>query len=230
MHHIALAISPAIALIWFLYVRNAYRPERKTLVAVLFVGGAASTGLALILNHLVEKYSSLWAGAPELSHRLLYWIGGIGLNEEFAKMVVLLIVLFPRRDFRVPYQGLLGAATVAMGFAAVENLVYLERYGTATLLVRSLLTVPAHAFFTIPMGILMAYAKQAPTARRKYLLLLAGLCASALLHGTYDAWLSFPSDWLNAVAYVQVALMAMLTFRLMRFANRSAVPRSAPAR
>ena len=92
-----------------------------------------------------------------------------------------------------------------------------------------MLTVPAHAFFTIPMGILMAYAKQAPNARRKYLLLLAGLGASALLHGTYDAWLSFPSSWLNAVAYVQVALMAVLTFRLMRFANRSAVTRSEPA-
>ena len=71
MHLIALALSPAIALIWFIYARNAYRPERKALVALLFLCGMASTGPALVLNHMVEKYTSLWAGAPEPAHRVL---------------------------------------------------------------------------------------------------------------------------------------------------------------
>lgn len=224
MQAAALAISPAIALVWFLYARNAYRPERKPLVAALFVLGGASAGLALILNHLVEKHSALWAGAPEMSHRLLYWTAGIGLNEELAKMAILLAVLFPRRDFRHPYQGLLGGATVAMGFAAVENLVYLERYGTATLLVRSLITIPAHAFFTIPLGMAMAYAKRSPSLSGKYLWLVGGLAAAAMMHGLYDIWLSFPSDAMQAIAYVQVALMALLTLRLMRLANSSSPP------
>ena len=226
MQAAALAISPAIALVWFLYARSAYRPERKPLVAALFVLGGASAGFALLLNHLIEKYSALWAGAPELSHRLLYWTAGIGLNEEFAKMAVLLLVLFPRRDFVHPYQGLLGAATAAMGFAAVENLVYLERYGTATLLVRSLVTIPAHAFFTIPLGMAMAYAKRSGTLGAKYLWLVGGLAAAALMHGLYDIWLSFPSSTLNTIAYVQVALMALLSFRLMRIANSVPPPLS----
>ena len=224
MQAAALAISPAIALVWFLYARSAYRPERKGLVAALFVLGGASAGLALILNHLVEKYSSLWVGAPEASHRLLYWTAGIGLNEEFAKLAVLLVVLLPRRDFGHPYQGLLGGATVAMGFAAVENLVYLERYGTATLLMRSLVTIPAHAFFTIPLGMAVAYARRAPTLAGKYLWLAGGLAAAALMHGLYDIWLSFPSDTMRAVAYLQVALMALLTYRLMRLANSAPPP------
>ncbi len=216
MQVIALAISPAIALVWFLYARSAYRPERKSLVAVLFVLGGISAGIALLLNHLVEKYTSLWPRAPGLQERLVFWIAGVGLNEEFAKMTVLLAVLYPRRDFRQPAQGLLAGATVAMGFAAVENLVYLERYGTATLIFRSLLTIPAHACFTVPMGVLLAYAKRAEAVWAKYLLLVAALAGAALLHGSYDAWLAFPSGWLNAVAYVQVGLMVVMVFRLMR--------------
>jgi RsiW-degrading membrane proteinase PrsW (M82 family) len=224
MQAAALAISPAIALLWFLYARAAYRPERKTLVAGLFLAGALCAGLALVLNHLIERDTSLWAGAPELSHRLIYWIGGIGLNEEFAKMLVLLVLLYPRKDFAHPYQGLLGAATVSMGFAAVENLVYLERYGTVTLLVRSMFTIPAHAFFTIPLGVTMGYSKRARRVLAKYGWLAGGLAVSALLHGLYDIWLSFPSNAVNSLSYLQVGLMALLTWRLMRLANAAGPP------
>lgn len=224
MHLFALAISPAIALIWFIYARNAYRPERKTLVAALFVAGAASAAIALVLNHMVEKYTSLWPGAPEMSHRVLFWIGGIGLNEELAKLLVLLVLLYPRRDFTTAYQGFLGAATAALGFATVENLVYLERYGTFTLLVRSVLTVPAHALFAIPMGIALALAKHQGTAGGKYALMVAGLATAALLHGLYDTLLSFGTQPLNLVAYGQVALMGLIAYRLLRAVGRRPWP------
>lgn len=224
MHLVAIALSPAILLVWFLYVRNAYRPENKLLIASLFVAGAAAAGIALMLNHFVEKYTVLWSGAPLLSHRLLFWFLGIGLNEELAKMLVLLAVLYPRRDFTTPYQGLLGGATVALGFASVENLVYLERYGTATLLLRSILTVPAHACFTAPMGVLLSYAKTARTSQGRYWLLMAALGAATTLHGLYDIWLSFEQEWVNRLAYLQVFLMALLALRLMRIKPRAVAP------
>jgi RsiW-degrading membrane proteinase PrsW (M82 family) len=227
MQAAALAISPAIALVWFLYARSAYQPERKALVAALFLTGACCAGLALVLNHMIERETALWAGAPLLSHRLIYWTAGIGLNEEFAKMTVLLLLLYPRKDFTHPYQGLLGAATVSMGFAAIENLVYLERYGTVTLLVRSLFTIPAHAFFTIPLGVAMGYSKRVQGVAAKYGLLTGGLAVSALLHGLYDVWLSFPSNAVNSLSYLQVGLMALLTWRLMRLSN-AAGPRLKP--
>lgn len=216
MYWFAIAMSPAIAMVWFFYARNAYKPERKMLIALLFVLGGASAMVALGLNHLVEKYTLLWPGAREPAHRMLFWFFGVGLNEEFAKMLALLAVLYPRRDFTNPYQGLLGAATVALGFAATENLFYLERYGTVTLLMRSVLTVPAHAFFTIPMGVMMAYCKHAPTLKGKYFWLLGGLAVSAGLHGLYDVWLSLEPDWLTWLAYLQVVLMGVLALTLMR--------------
>ncbi len=216
MYWVAIALSPAIALVWFFYVRNAYTPARKTLITLLFLAGGGSALGALVLNHMVEKHTLLWANAPELSHRILFWLFGVGLNEEFAKMVPLLLLLYPRRDFTTPYQGLLGAATVALGFAALENLFYLERYGTVTLLTRSVLTVPAHAFFSIPMGVMMAYARHARWEPARYLWLLGGLAVSVAFHGGYDVWLSMGVGWLEWVAYGQVVLMGLLALRLMR--------------
>lgn len=213
---VLITASPAIALVWFFYARSNYRPENKLLITVLFLLGIGSGFVALLLNHTLEKYTGLWPGAPELHLRLLYWLLGIGLNEELAKMLVLLAVLYPRQDFTQPYQGLLGGATVALGFAAIENLFYLERYGTMTLLIRSVLTVPAHAFFTIPLGVCMAYSRRAGGLGAKYLWLLAGLGFAVLAHGVYDVWLSLQSEGLNRLAYVHVVLLGLLALWLMR--------------
>ncbi len=222
---ITIALSPAIALVWFFYARSAYRPERKWLVTLLFALGILSGLVALVLNHMVERYTSLWAGAPDPLHRTLFWVLGIGLNEETAKMLMLLLALYPRRDFTTPYQGLLGAATVALGFAAVENLFYLERYGTVTLLLRSVLTVPAHAGFTAPVGVAMAFSKRAQTVAAKYWWLLGGLAFGVVAHGVYDIWLAFDSQWLNRLAYLHVVLLGLFVLWLLRLRR---VPPLAP--
>jgi RsiW-degrading membrane proteinase PrsW (M82 family) len=212
-----IALAPAIGLVWLMFAMRAYQPESRLLVAVLFILGAGSALLALVLNHAVEKYTQLWTGAPQQSLRLLFWVFGIGLNEEFSKMVILLLVLYPRRGFTTSFQGILGAATVALGFAAVENLFYLERFGTPTLLIRSILTVPAHACFTIPNGVCLFLSKRAEGVAGKYFWLVAGLTAAMTFHGVYNIWLSLDDVWLNRLAYVQVALMAVLAFRLIRW-------------
>jgi protease PrsW len=213
---ITIALSPAIAMVWFFYARQAYRPESKRLITTLFLLGFVAGLLALVLNHLLERYTALWAGSPDVLQRTAFWILGIGLNEEFAKMLMVLLVLYPRKDFSTPYQGLLGGATVALGFAAVENLFYLERYGTATLLFRSALTVPAHAFFTAPLGVAMAYSKRSESLMGKYLWLVGGLAFSVVAHGIYDIWLSLDSLWLNRIAYLHVLLMGAFVLWLMR--------------
>ena len=223
MQAIAIAFAPGIALLWLLYRQNP-RPESRSLLAVLFVLGGACTMGALVMNHMVEKYTALWSGADDPLHRSLFWLTGIGLNEEFAKMLVLLAVLYPRRSFQEVWQGLTGAAAVALGFAAVENIIYLERYGTGTLLIRSVLTVPAHAGFTLPLGLFLAWSKQAETTWGKYRWLVLGLLVSMSLHGIYDLWLAQGEPWLNRMAYVQVLLMTVLAIWLVRVARRIPMP------
>jgi RsiW-degrading membrane proteinase PrsW (M82 family) len=212
-----IALAPAIALVWLLSARKPDPPESRMLIGSLFVLGGLSALLALTLNHMLEKYTALWAGAPQADLRILFWLVGIGLNEEFAKMLVLLAVLYPRKSFVSAYQGLLAGATVALGFATVENLFYLERFGTPTLLLRSILTVPAHACFTIPMGVCLFLSKRSPHLGGKYAWLVAGLTTSMVFHGVYNIWLSLDEDRLTRLAYLQVLLMALLAWRLMRW-------------
>jgi RsiW-degrading membrane proteinase PrsW (M82 family) len=211
-----IALAPAVALLWMLAMWNPTRwPGRRTLALLMLLGGA-SASLALVLNHAVEKYTSLWSDAPQMHLRVMFWFLGIGLNEECSKALVLLALIYPRREFHTRFQGLVTAAAVALGFAAIENLVYLERYGTPTLLVRSLLTVPAHAGFTVPFGASLAMARQARGLGRKYAWMVGGLAVAVVLHGLYNTWLSFDQEWLNRIAYGQVVLMLGIGVYLMR--------------
>ncbi len=207
----AIALSPGVALVWFLRARTDQPGERLALLGALFLLGGLAAGPALVLNHAIEKYTVLWPGAGQLAHRVGFWMLGPGLNEEVIKLAVLLAVIWPRRAPLSPYQGLVCAASVAVGFAVVENLFYLERFGTATLFTRSLLTVPAHAFFTIPLGVLMGYARGTARSREKFALLLAGLVFAAVTHGLYDVLLSLPGMWVNRLAYIQILTMGLVT-------------------
>ncbi|MDH5752357.1 MAG: PrsW family intramembrane metalloprotease [Deltaproteobacteria bacterium] len=224
-----LALAPPLAMVWFFQSFKPAPPEKPGLLAILFISGLLSGLPALFLNHMVEKYTALWAGAPEIQHRLLFWMLGIGWNEELAKLLPLLALLYFRKDFTTPYQGLLGGITVALGFSAVENIFYLDRFGTVTLLVRSILTVPAHAFFTAPLGLCLAYSKNAAGAGAKYGWLLGGLLVSMVFHGTYDIWLSFEYGWINRLAYLQVLLMGLFTLLLMRIARQAPIDRQTGA-
>ncbi len=66
------------------------------------------------------------------------------------------------------------------------------------------------------MGVLMARSKRAPTSQGKYLWLLAGLAVSVFFHGLYDTLLTVDNTWVNRLSYLQVVLMGVLAWRLMR--------------
>jgi RsiW-degrading membrane proteinase PrsW (M82 family) len=225
-----MAFAPAILWGWAYYHSNRYKRSNLKALALLYGGGMSCGLIALLLNHMVEKYTIFWPGAPEV-----WWAGVeaslplassgfwlmVGVNEEFAKMLVLLLGVYTFREPREPFDGLLFAAVIALGFATIENLFYLNQYGPGVLVTRSVVTVPAHAFMSAPMGYIVvrsrmiweAEARSPQAAHRAMLVLLGGWLVSASLHGAYDLWLSLGYEW---GGYLQIVLMGLLSVWLGR--------------
>lgn len=230
-----LGVLPAIYWMWLFYASNRYKRASVRLLIFLFVGGMLCGFLALTLNHIVEKYTMFWSNAQELVtvlewlpalplHQLGFWFM-VGFNEELAKLVVLLLLAYPSKDFQEPFDGVLYAAVVAIGFATIENALYVKQYGISILVTRTLITLPIHIFVSVPMGYYMAqsYFSLKQTTRPasappkthwpSIRLLLTGWAIAAVLHGSYDAFLSLGvSEW----AYLQLFLMGGMTFYLRR--------------
>ena len=220
-----LILAPALLWVWVFYHSHRYKQTRLMLLLLLFAGGFISGLMALVLNHSTEKYTAFWPGARFPVTEILgqsiplfsagFWMM-VGVNEELAKLLILLLVVYPSRHLEEPFDGILYAAVIALGFATIENWFYLEQYGVPVIVSRSIVTLPAHAFMSVPMGFLVAKSKihlqkhqNDPQAYYIPMLwILSGWFYSTLLHGSYDLMLSLNREYL---AYGLVLLMALQT-------------------
>ena len=75
---------------------------------------------------------------------------------------------------------------VSMGFAAVENMMYVIQGGMEVAMLRAFTAIPAHATFGIIMGYYMGKAKFSKNPIKWNLI---GLSLAVLFHGTYDFFL-----------------------------------------
>ena len=220
---------PALYWIWLFYTSNRYKRSSIKLLILLFLGGLTCGLLALTLNHIIEKHTIFWSGAqktvvllellpPVPVYRLGFWLM-VGFNEEFAKLVVLLLLAYPSRDFQERFDGMLYAAVVALGFATIENAFYIQQYGMSILITRTLITLPTHIFMSAVMGYFLAQShftlKQASGTEfihwPSIQLILIGWAIAALLHASYDSFLSLN---LNELAYTQLFIMGVVTIYL----------------
>jgi len=102
-----------------------------------------------------------------------------------------------------------------MGFATLENVLYVYQYGLATGILRMFTAVPAHATFAILMGFFLGKAKF--THRKVFFFSVLSLIAAAIFHGSYDYFLfiSFiPGIWVGA--FVSLAIGFTLSRKAIR--------------
>jgi len=231
---LGIVLVPGILWGWVFYHAQRYKKVYLPLLLVLFLGGMCSGLLALVLNHVVEKYTIFWPEAlwpqiivfgkfiPILSSGFWFLVG---LNEEFAKLLVLLAVVYPSRHLEEPFDGILYAAVVSVGFATLENFYYLDQFGISIVAARTVITIPAHAFMSVPMGYFVAKSRLLlesgnETNFRFYLpmmTIIQGWIISAFLHGLYDFFLSLKME---REAYLQIFVMGGISFWLGRNALR----------
>lgn len=79
--------------------------------------------------------------------------------EEFFKWLIIIVALYKHVEFDDPYDGILYGASVSLGFATVENILYLLNYGMGEAFLRALLPVSSHALFGVVMGYYIGRAK-----------------------------------------------------------------------
>ncbi|MBK8557033.1 MAG: PrsW family intramembrane metalloprotease [Lewinellaceae bacterium] len=139
----------------------------------------------------------------------------IALCEELVKFLILRFAAYPQTFFNEPFDGIVYAVLIAMGFATAENIVYADRFGLNTVLLRSMTAVPAHLMFAIIQGYYAGLARFNP--QRSGYLLLKGLLLAVVLHGAYDLLvLQEKAQWLFVLATASIYLGLYYTTKMIR--------------
>src|SRR5262245_37159942 len=183
---LAVAAAPSLFLLTFFYLKDRYEPEPLRHIVMAFGLGVyamiAATGMATTVE---SWFSPGWLRAGGVAARLTDAFLLCGLIEELAKWVVLMAAIYHWQEFDEPLDGVVYGVAVALGFATLENVLFVTRLGLTVAWQRALFAVPAHALFGATMGY---YAGRTKFDRGSVLWRDHALClfAPAAFHGLYD--------------------------------------------
>jgi protease PrsW len=215
---LCLALAPGVAIMLYIYLRDKHEREPLWLLLLSFGYGGLSTLVTLVITIPVEMLITI--KEDSVVHQFYNAFFKVALIEEFSKFVFLRFILYYNRNFNEPFDGIVYAVMVGMGFATVENIVYVLQYGFTTGLLRMFTAVPAHAVFAMLMGYFVGKAKF--THRNTILLSGLGLLSAAVFHGSYDYFwfLTFvPGIWIGALA--SLVLGVILARKVIRLHQQS---------
>lgn len=198
MDLIVFALAPIFIVIVYIYLKDKYEKEPTGLLIVSFLLGAVVSIIITTLLYRVFNVLAPLTNGLSVLQQFVQAFFVVGFSEELSKYLIVLLFAQRRAAFNEPFDGIVYAVMVSMGFAATENLFYVLESGPTTALLRAFTAVPAHATFGILMGYLMGKAK---FSQNRIKLNLAGLLLAILFHGTYDFFLFIdfiPGIWLGA--------------------------------
>ena len=216
------ALLPVAVLLFYIYRRDKYEkePVREILKGVGY--GVLSVCVTFVLIEIIDATGLPALTAGLVSGEVNYAFWGAAIPEELAKLLMLCFFLRKNRHFDEHVDGIVYAVAVSMGFAAVENILYLfQNYDNwvGVGIARAIFSVPGHFAFAVFMGYYYALYRFAPPGRKAADLLLAWLVPT-VAHGIYDS-LIFLFGSLPGFFSVLIALAFLyFCYRIHRYAHR----------
>lgn len=197
MNLLLFATAPICVIILYIYLKDKYEKEPKLLLFYCFMFGAFVSIIITTVLYMLFDYVITLEEADVLQQFIKAFFV-VGFTEEFSKYIIVRYYAQPKDAFNEPFDGIMYAVMVSMGFAATENIIYVLEGGYQVALLRAFTALPAHATFAILMGYYMGQAK---FSENRVLLNLKGLLLAIIFHGAYDFFLFIdfiPGVWVGA--------------------------------
>ena len=200
-----LAIAPGVFIMTFIYLKDRYEREPAALLWKSFFYGVASVVVTLGLSSAI--YPLVKIDPVSVSDQAISAFLLVALVEEFSKFIFIRGVLYQNENFNEPFDGIVYSVMVGMGFATLENIMYVLDGGFGVGFLRMFTAVPAHASFAVLMGFFLGKAKFGSNS-----LFYSGLAllSATLLHGAYDFFffLNFvPGIWIGGVVSLVIGIL-----------------------
>lgn len=205
---LSLAVAPVALLLFVVYKSDKYEKEPLGMLILAFVLGILSIPMDLLTVALINV---VYTGSTVFYSAFLE----AGIPEELCKWTLFMLAIWRNKNFNEFFDGIVYACFIGLGFAFVENIMYV--FGESSLLgavgvslLRAGLAVPAHFLFGVLMGYCLSMAKYYPEQRKKYLVL--SLIIPMAAHGIYDYILMLISALGGAVPVIGIILFGLFVF------------------
>lgn len=219
-----ISILPIILIACFIYLKDKEKEPTKIL-AKLFLSGILSIFVTLALTDILSLiFPILEADTDTLNLIELVFnvFIGVALIEEFSKWIFVYKIGYNHKEYDEVYDMIVYAVFVSLGFAALENILYVLQGGISVGILRALLAVPGHACDGVFMGYYLSLAKLAdknnnkPLSKKNKIL---SLIVPVILHGIYDYCLFTGHLFFLLVFFVFVILLYVFALKRIKKLN-----------
>lgn len=181
MKLLIIALAPVAIIAIYIYFRDKYEREPIAQLIKALIAGCLVPIPVLIIGPYLELF--LIEGSEKWNAFFTAFVIA-GFNEELFKFLFLFILFWYNKNLNEKFDGIVYAVFISLGFAAVENVLYVLNYGETVGYSRAILSVPGHALFGVTMGFYFGLARFYPKSRS--ILLIKAFVYPVLLHGIFD--------------------------------------------
>jgi RsiW-degrading membrane proteinase PrsW (M82 family) len=184
-------IIPALVWLWFWLSEDKRCPEPKSLLLLTFFAGMASVILVIPL----ERFSGMFVAGTTL---IFVW----AVIEEVMKYLVAFLVILRNKAVNEPIDAVIYMITAALGFAALENMLFLLTPISDGLLLDSILTgnlrfigaTLVHTLASAIVGASIAFTFYYTSKSVQYIWLWGGLILASTLHALFNFFILKSND------------------------------------
>jgi RsiW-degrading membrane proteinase PrsW (M82 family) len=228
---LALALAPVIMIFTFVYLRDRWEREPIWMLGLVW-GLGILICIPVLIQEMVgeEILKGFWPGvdpkdetskAP-LLYTFYYAFIVVAFAEEMWKYLVVRWTVYWTRWFNEPFDGIMYCVASSLGFAAIENVLYVSDGGVGVALLRMFTSVPGHAMMGVVMGYFVGRAKFKYKGLRAWIERMIGFTLAVIIHGLYDFSLMQQHwDWFILMALVVLVVGVLLGLRAMRLSRAS---------
>lgn len=211
MNLIIIALAPVFIIAIYIYIRDKYEREPIQLLLISLVVGCIITIPVVFIEGFLAARGKAFEGLASAA-----WDAFVvaAFTEELFKLLALYLLIWKNRHFNEKFDGIVYATFISLGFAGIENILYVSDGGMSVGITRAFTAIPAHALFGVTMGYQFGLARFYPEERVKRLFL--ALLIPLLLHGIYNFILMSGHQYLLLAFIPFLIFLWLFGFRRIR--------------
>jgi len=182
---VIIAIIPAAIIIFGIYLSDRHDREPFRILLLTYILGALTVIPSIIVEEILVSFN-IFPGVLGAFYNAFIVAA---LTEEYFKRLAVLRYPYRTKFFNEKLDGIVYSVFVTMGFATVENIIYVAfRYTNNPFigLYRGIFSVPAHGVFGITMGYYLSLSKFDTDIDRKRKNMRKSLTMPVIMHGLFD--------------------------------------------
>ena len=212
---LTLALAPAVLLFFYIRKKDKIEEEPMKLLLGLSGLGAVSTIFAGVYESiLISPFDSI-LDSKGLLYNIITNFLIIAVAEEGVKFLILYLMTWWSKEYNYTFDAVVYAVSVSLGFAALENILYVFNGGFATAILRAFTSIPGHTIFAVYMGYYYGVAKKFSSMKdhlKAVLCLALALISPIMIHGFYDFCLGMGNPIMIIVFFAFDITITILAF------------------